>query len=1108
MTTHQRSPTIMTVSYVSADDTRDWDGTCCQLWGSVRGLYTPYTLIGWILDNSMPPIAIDQHRDQTGMRSVPSSIRLSPEHIVSGKRPTSRSGTRKSQPFRNDSISVTSSLSSSFKKDRSFNARGVSKGSLGGSSESSLVGFYSSRRSLDSLRTSNKSLGNSSRRSLGSLYERSTGIWKAPILDSQNRGFDESWNKKSGQKPDISPRRPSKRSSIVLESGKPSRMQQGNSVDTAPRQPSPRRHSIEFNVDDETTVTLNSSEYPDNPFRRRSWDNASPKLSQRRLSLDCYLDRDGLESADSSPRHPRQILANSTFSDQEIFVVFPTSGSAKTDEIPKRPEQRKSIFQASQSQEESPSNPSLSVTSKREDIIVNFSERGDTFDSAFGPENNSSGNSVTSDLTSLSVDEKQYSRLRMTSTPRLSAVYQKNLSRRGQASQRCLDDMSFVSRDSRGSIMSTQSNLSLSPKIRSMLELAADVVNAENLEVASMHYQKAIHAAGSEIMSINIQMGNMLDDHSSSSAARRSSCHEDLRLIGVIIGMLRTKMAILHVSVSDYERVIDLCKGAVQVHMHQPVLKSISPNLSEMEDVAGLMVLIIERLENAQTCFEGHKELLEKIDQYSTSNADDISSSSKRIVLDMLEKSSIPLDSDALEVLSVHTVKQDKHDEGTMYLRDALQIHLVALGLKHPRTSKSLLHVAQMYRGSGNDRDNESLVLGYFQETAAILHRSNLSQQSRVAILNDIAVIHMRRNVYDEAIRFLLDALHAYDEIADENSEKRGHHIATLQVWRNLGECYMQLFKFKSAEGAFLKALHIQRDCIKIQETAEKMELNAMKVSEPVLKLANDTYIAHTICRIGKARAGGGNHKQALDVYREALRVLNRNSSADKNRSDQELLEKRDQLTQLLFCIAESERATNDNEKSLQMYNLSLRLRRSNGAEHRDKRTATRLHCLSCFLGIIDIYVKQRRFDEAKNEIKAALTYAVNYQVKQTHPIILAIRKKAKDCEQAINDAAMGFPDVDGLERKADAEIERGSLDMATETLKQLLVIRRATLKHLKEKGHDTKDQVYAIACLLQTFGFVFAKNGDDENAERAFKDASRLFRKGGATGGGKLTEL
>jgi tetratricopeptide (TPR) repeat protein len=650
--------------------------------------------------------------------------------------------------------------------------------------------------------------------------------------------------------------------------------------------------------------------------------------------------------------------------------------------------------------------------------------------------------------------------------------------------------------------MSVRSHLSLSLKIRSVIELAADVVNSDSLEVASKYYQKAIHAAASEIMNINIQMGNIIGQDSSSSIAARNGCHEDLRLIGIIIGLLRTKMAILHGGIGEYDRAIDLCKGAVQVHRHQPVLKSISSNLSDVDDVAGLMVLIIERLEKSQLCFEDHKDLLNMIDRHAEHDVQSGADvSSKRIVHDMLEKSaskSLNIQDEILEVLSVHTAKQDKHDEGIMYLRDALQIHLVALGLKQPHSSTSLMHVARMYRGFGNDRNNESLVLGYFQHTAEVLQRSNLSQQSRASILNDIAVIHMRRKMYDEAIKFLLDALHAYDESVEDISIKHGHHIATLQIWRNLGECYMQLFKFKSAEGALLKALHIQRDCVKIHETVEKLEIEPMKINESLLNLSNDVCIADTICQIGKARAGGGSYKQALDIYREALRVLNRNAAADLDRSDTELLKKKDQLTHLLYCIAEAERAIDELEKSLQMYLLSLRLRKSNGADEMDKRKSTRIHCLSCFLGMIDIFVRQKNFDEAKNQIKEAMSYSVKYRVKKTHPIVLAIRKKAKDCEQAISEAAMRNPDVDALEKKADAEIERGALDMATETLRHLLVIRRATLKEMKARGEDTKDQVYAIACLLQTFGFVFAKNGDDENAERAFKDASRLFRKGG----------
>jgi tetratricopeptide (TPR) repeat protein len=1008
----------------------------------------------------MPPIATEQQREQNETRMLPNSTRLSPDRLVTEKRSSSRSVNKKSRHSQNDSSSESSSVSSYYKSDRSVSMRDASKRSLG---SNSLVGFYSSRRSLGSRRPSNKSIG------------------KSTVIDCQNRAFDQTWNKKEGEKPDVSPRRPIKRSSIVIENE--SVTANGNSSsDRAPRQPYNRRFSIKLESES-----------------------------------------DSQNSHDKSPRQPRQRrFSNNNSIAQDIYVSFPTTASSKTDMMPKQPQKRRSFFEGDSSRQEIQFTPEPIVErteSKKEEIDVSPPICNLDLESISGSVIEGSGSSVTSDITSPSEDEKQYSRLKMSAPPSLSKIYQQNLMYRRQASQRSLNsfpsytEKSIGTRESNKSTMSVQSHLSLSIKIQTLLELTSEVVNAENLDDAAKSYQKSIHSAASEIMGINIQMGNMLGDECSASVVMRNACHEDLRLIGIIIGLLRTKMAIMYGDVGEYERAVDLCRGAVQVHMHQPVLKSISSNLSDMVDVAGLMVLIIERLENAQRSFEGHKELLDKIDQYSTSTPDNgASSSPKVIVLDMLERSkdgsSILRDNDTLEILSAHTAKQDKHDEGIMFLRDALQIHLVALGLKHPRTSKSLLHVARMYRGSENDRNNESLVLGYFQQTAAVLQRSYLSQQSRVSVLNDIAVIHMRRKVFDEAIKFLLDALHAYDENADEDSEKRGHHIATLQVWRNLGECYMLLFKFKSAEGAFLKALHIQRDCIKIHETAQRLELNAMKISQSVLKLANDTCIADTICRIGKARAGGGNHKQALDVYREALRVLNRNSAADKDRTDVELLEKRDQLTHLLYCIAESERANDENEKALQMYNLSLRLRKSNGAEQTDKRKVTRIHCLSCSLGIIDVLVKQKRFDETKKEIKGALGYAINFQVKHTHPVVLAIRKKAKDCEQAISDAAMGYPDIDALEKKADAEIERGALDMATETLKQLLVIRRATLKQLKEKGHDTKDQVYAIACLLQTFGFVFAKNGDDENAERAFKDASRLFRKGGTPDGANLTQL
>jgi tetratricopeptide (TPR) repeat protein len=891
--------------------------------------------------------------------------------------------------------------------------------------------------------------------------------------------------------------------------------------------PSPRSESA-WNLDDKKSQDIS----PRRPLKRASIDSSSTEHE--------VIFIPPLISNNTAPRQTcKPISTDSSASKQEIYVLPPipsfSSPHAKKDTSPRHPQKRASL-----TEHEIYVGP-LETSASLQEIYVTppFAENDNGYESSHNSDYNGCDSSVASELTF----QSQRHDLQRSPLTRTSVVFQQRLSARRQRSQkssmsvpasssrrkktgergegtsRSLGGHSVRStisqtsnsahQDSCTSLMSCQSHLSLSLKVQTLLEMAADVVNCNVLEQATKCYQKAINAAGSEIMNINIQMGNIQGDDSSSSIAMRASFHEELRLIGVIIGMLRTKMAMLYGDDADYERAIDFCKGAVQVHKHQPAIKNATLNLDDVDDMAGLMVLIIERLENAQGCLEGHKLLLDKIDLFSTvsniSDTESVFSSTKEIIFEMVERSAHDDESaishyadDALELLSVHAAEQDKHDEGIKYLRDALQIHLVALGLKHPRTGKSLLRVAKMYGGKGVDRKNEELVLGYFHQTAAVLQRSNLGQLARVSILNDISVIHMRRGDFDEAIKFLLDALHTFDADENEVNEKSGgRHIATLQVWRNLGECYMHQDKFRSAEGAFLKALDIQRDCRKIQEAAEKLDLRGIGIEQSFVKQTSDTSIADTICRIGMSRAGGGDRNRALEIYREALVVLNRNTVADKDRPDRELLEKRDQLTHTLFCIAEAENANEDCDKALRMYQLSLKLRNSADAECKDKRMVTKIHCLSCFMGIGDVFMKQKEFSKAKKQYKEALSYSLASHVKETHPIVVAIRQKLKAAEQNVEVASTSSPKVARLEKKADAEIERGALDMATETLKELLVIRRASLKRLKENGLDTSEQVYAIACLLQTFGFVFAKNGDDENAERAFKDASRLFRKG-----------
>jgi tetratricopeptide (TPR) repeat protein len=159
---------------------------------------------------------------------------------------------------------------------------------------------------------------------------------------------------------------------------------------------------------------------------------------------------------------------------------------------------------------------------------------------------------------------------------------------------------------------------------------------------------------------------------------------------------------------------------------------------------------------------------------------------------------------------------------------------------------------------------------------------------------------------------------------------------------------------------------------------------------------------------------------------------------------------------------------------------------------------STKIHCLKCYGGISDLYMRLNEYDNAVQQLQEALAYAHSSAVKHDHVVVLHLRQKLATAENTLALTPDRISQITQLERQADAEIENGTLDKATETLRELLGLRRAILKNMKDRGLETTDQIYSIACLLQTFGFVFAKNGDDLNAEIAFKDASLLFKKTG----------
>jgi Flp pilus assembly protein TadD len=87
--------------------------------------------------------------------------------------------------------------------------------------------------------------------------------------------------------------------------------------------------------------------------------------------------------------------------------------------------------------------------------------------------------------------------------------------------------------------------------------------------------------------------------------------------------------------------------------------------------------------------------------------------------------------------------------------------------------------------------------------------------------------------------------------------------------------------------------------------------------------------------------------------------------------------------------------------------------------------------------------------------------------------------------------------DLRQLEQAAQILISNGDLDNAIDTLTRLMSTRKVVLKLMKAIDLDSTNEKVETAYTLKLFGKVLLKKGDKLNAERAFRDSLKLFRKG-----------
>lgn len=377
-----------------------------------------------------------------------------------------------------------------------------------------------------------------------------------------------------------------------------------------------------------------------------------------------------------------------------------------------------------------------------------------------------------------------------------------------------------------------------------------------------------------------------------------------------------------------------------------------------------------------------------------------------------------PQVADTLQILSALSLEQqnDKpgsRDKAIQYLLQGLDINQNSLGKKHPRTGQDLLRMARLYQqpavpGAAPDvavsRQDEDRTIQYYRQAADIFRGVKNGQKVVGSILNDLAVINVARRDFSKALELLQESLASYEADVDEESSETCDSdtsgsvgsicIDVVQVWRNMGECHMNLRDFKLAIESFINALDIQRDARQKHDyVSESDDLESVGEEKSfwvhLMQMINDESIADTLRRLGKAFAAAGKSQEAMVVYREAMQI-HRTAVKDaltlaRFRINPELPGKQDQLANTLFCIAEVCVATEDYAGASRIFNESMQLRIASDGRRLENQRCNMVHCAMCLVGIANVHSKKNEFVEAHKLYNSALFFCEAQGMRRWH---------------------------------------------------------------------------------------------------------------------------
>ena len=621
--------------------------------------------------------------------------------------------------------------------------------------------------------------------------------------------------------------------------------------------------------------------------------------------------------------------------------------------------------------------------------------------------------------------------------------------------------------------------------------------------------------------------------------------HEEWTQLATTLAEIRTVMAILYERMGEFDKAISSCEVAKEAYESYSRLGIAD---SDIDQYASQMDAMLDRLAAGRASFDERKKLHESILQCRVKLAQTRDMQSKEliyneafelleIVLNM-ERVSLgethPQLSDTLRIFATLYFEKGQVEHALETTEDAVAIMKLCLGPQHPRTALAVRSLAKIHEMSNRGPEDIDLAILYYNEAIAAFQIAYGQNHIMVgSTLNNVAVLHIQRGEFHEAVEKLSDALESYESVTDSGGVINPD---TTQVWKNLGECYTRQKEWENAHFAYTSALEVQRE-IRLGVDSEKDSGSSSPSStgnaiKHVPKGSDDVSLADTMIRLGRATKETGRYDDSYQIYKEGLRIFRKlYVEAKKFHNGEHLASSQDKLAHTMYCIAEVQEIRGKYDEAVQLYTESLNLRLNSDANRSNRMNM--VHCAMALVGIGSVHMRKREsgdacvvFNESLGFLRAHGTFmtcgitclcvraniCVFPGVPETHEIVVAIQGRLLAAESSLisnsfdSECSFDSPKDSTMDRTlqmdidAEIQIELGDYDSAINVLTSILAIRRRRLTRKQRKLDRTTNlrEKSEVARTLGNFATVLRLRGESRQSLMLYTEARRLLLSNG----------